>query len=542
MGLSAQDFRQSRLVTCHDRGFRGACGVGHGDVLASHMPHPTPTGVVPGGQLLGMAEVAVTRSTERSRRRENSGVLPYPAWLNAGDNAWQLTAATLVGLMSVPGLVLLYGGVVQKKWAINTMLMAFTGFCIVLFVWVFYGFKMGFGTPAHLFGAGPGAFLSNLVGQPGPVLSPANEIGQAHIPLISDVGLMPKFRFGQSSLIYFQFVFAAITPLLFLGSVLTRMSLKAWMIFVFLWASLVYPINAFLLWGGGYFAQQGAVDYSGGYVIHLAAGVSGFVAAAVLGPRIKGDRESTPNNMMFVALGAGLLWLGWNGFNGGDPYFAGADAGAAVLNTNLAAASAMFIWVIWDMLSPRKSASLIGAVNGMIVGLVGITPAAGFVNGYGALIIGVGGSSIVWVMMTYVGPKIPFFNRVDDALGVVYTHGLAGLIGGLSVGLLADPHMMMYLGASGTATGGFSVTSLFYGSDGGNQIYHQFQAAVWIILFSSIMTFIILRVMKLFMPLRYTDQECLDGDIAIHGEQVTADFIGEQSLVAPLAPPPGLGD
>jgi ammonium transporter, Amt family len=144
--------------------------------------------------------------------------------------------------------------------------------------------------------------------------------------------------------------------------------------------------------------------------------------------------------------------------------------------------------------------------------------------------------------MTYVGPKIPFFNRVDDALGVVYTHGLAGLIGGLSVGLLADPHMMMYLGASGTATGGFSVTSLFYGSDGGNQIYHQFQAAVWIILFSSIMTFIILRVMKLFMPLRYTDQECLDGDIAIHGEQVTADFIGEQSLVAPLAPPPGLGD
>jgi Amt family ammonium transporter len=411
--------------------------------------------------------------------------------LNAGDNAWQLTAATLVGLMSVPGLVVLYGGVVQKKWAINTMLMAFTGFCIVLFVWVFWGFNMGFGHPWHV---GSGQFFSNMVGKPSPV---------------------------------------------FLGSILTRMSLKAWMIFVFIWASIVYPINAFLIWGGGYFAMNGAVDYSGGYVIHLAAGVTAFVAAAVVGPRIKGDRDATPNNMVMVALGAGFLWLGWNGFNGGDPYFAGADASAAVLNTNLAAASAMFIWVMWDMLSPRKSASLIGAVNGMIVGLVGITPAAGFVNGYGALAIGVFGSSIVWGMMTYVGPKIPIVNRVDDALGVVWTHGLAGLLGGLSVGLLADPKMIEYLGLGSTSS--FSVGGAFYGA-GWTQFYHQFQAAAWVILFTGVMTFIILRVMKLFMSLRYTDQQCLDGDIAIHGEQVTADFIGEQSLVAPLAPQPKLGE
>jgi len=461
-------------------------------------------------------------------------VLPYPAWLNAGDNAWQLTAATLVGLMSVPGLVVLYGGVVQKKWAINTMLMAFTGFCIVLFVWVFWGFNMGFGHPWHV---GSGQFFSNMVGKPSPVLSPADETSQANIPLLS--AAMPAFRFPQASLIYFQFVFAAITPLLFLGAVLTRMSLKAWMIFVFIWASIVYPINAFLIWGGGYFAMNGAVDYSGGYVIHLAAGVTAFVAAAVVGPRIKGDRDATPNNMVMVALGAGFLWLGWNGFNGGDPYFAGADASAAVLNTNLAAASAMFIWVVWDMLSPRKSASLIGAVNGMIVGLVGITPAAGFVNGYGALAIGVFGSSIVWVMMNVVGPKIPLVNRVDDALGVVWTHGLAGLLGGLSVGLLADPKMIEYIGLGSTSS--FSVGGAFYGA-GWTQFYHQFQAAVWVILFTGVMTFIILRVMKLFMSLRYTDQECLDGDIAIHGEQVTADFIGEQSLVAPLAPQPKLGE
>jgi Amt family ammonium transporter len=454
--------------------------------------------------------------------------------LNAGDNAWQMTAATLVGLMSVPGLVVLYGGVVQKKWAINTMLMAFTGFCIVLFVWVLWGFNMGFGHPASL---GSGQFFNNLVGKPSPVLSPSDEISQANIPLLT--GAMPAFRFGQSSLIYFQFVFAAITPLLFLGSVLTRMNLKAWMIFTFIWASLVYPINAFLLWGGGYFAMQGAVDYSGGYVIHLAAGVTAFVAAWVVGPRIKPDREAAPNNMMMVALGAGFLWLGWNGFNGGDPYFAGADAGAAVLNTNLAAASAMFIWVLLDMFSPRKSASLIGAVNGMIVGLVGITPAAGFVNGYGALAIGVFGSAIVWTVMNYVGPKIPPFNRVDDALGVVYTHGLAGLLGGLAVGLLADPKMIEYYTSSGGV--GFSVHGVFY-TGGWQQFVHQAQAALWVIVFTAIMTFIILRVMKLFMSLRYTDQECLDGDLAIHGEQVTADFIGEQTLEYPLAPQPKLGE
>ena len=466
-------------------------------------------------------------------------MLPYPAWLNAGDNAWQLTAATLVGLMSVPGLVVLYGGIVQKKWSINTMLMAFTAFCIVLFAWLFYGYSMSFGHPWHL---GSGQFFSNMLGKPAPVMSPGDLENQAQIPLLQSALPTSGLHYGGASLIYFQFVFAAITPLLFLGSVLTRMSLKAWMVFVFLWTSLIYPVNAFLIWGGGYFAMNGAVDYSGGYVIHLAAGVSGFVAAAVVGPRIKADRDATPNNMIFVALGAGLLWMGWNGFNGGDPFYASADAGAAVLNTNLAAASAMFIWIIWDMLSPRKSASLIGAVNGMIVGLVGITPAAGYVNGYGALIIGLVGSTVVWVMMNVIGPKIPLVNRVDDALGVVWTHGLAGLIGGLMVGLVADPKMLVYVGAGGGANGGFSVSSLFYGSDGGNQLYHQFQAALWVILFSGIGTFIILRVMKLFISLRYTDQECQDGDIAIHGEQVTADFIGEQSLVAPLAPQPKLGE
>ena len=310
---------------------------------------------------------------------------PYPSWLSPGDNTWQLVAATLVGLMSIPGIAVLYGGIVHKKWVVNTMTMAFTAFASVLVVWVLWGFKMSFGTPINF---GPG-FLGQFIGHPGPVLDHISEQSQANIPLVSGAGFMPKFRFPAASLIYFQFVFAAITPLLFLGSVLGRMSFKAWAIFVPLWSTFVYSVNAFLIWGGGWFAAKGVVDYSGGYVIHLAAGVSGFVAAAVVGPRLKRDREtSSPTNLLLVAVGAGILWLGWNGFNGGDPYFAGADAASAVLNTNLATAVALLTWVLMDMFSKYKKPTFLGAINGMIVGLVGITPAAGYVNGWGAMVIG----------------------------------------------------------------------------------------------------------------------------------------------------------
>ena len=185
---------------------------------------------------------------------------------------------------------------------------------------------------------------------------------------------------------YFQFVFAAITPILALGSVLGRVNFKAWIPYVAIWITVVYTVNAFLIWGGGYWAAHGALDYSGGYVIHLAAGISGFVFAAVIGPRLQRDREvDAPNNLLMVACGAGILWLGWNGFNGGDSYYAGNNASAAVLNTNVCTAVAMMVWIAWDYIF-REKPSLIGAVNGMISGLVGITPAAGFVNGWGAIV------------------------------------------------------------------------------------------------------------------------------------------------------------
>jgi len=432
-------------------------------------------------------------------------VNPYPAWLSSGDNSWQMTAATLVGLMSISALAVLYGGLVQKKWAMNTVIMVFATFGLTLITWVLWAFKMGFGTP----------LIGTFVGDPRTVLGVAAEQGQANIPLLN--GLMPAFRFPESSLVYFQFVFAAITPILFIGSVLGRISLKAWMIFVPLWITFAYAVNAFLLWGGGYWAGKGALDFSGGYVIHLAAGVSGFTAAWVIGPRLKRDRErAIPNNLLFVAVGAGILWLGWNGFNGGDPYFASQDAAAAVINTNLATAVAMMTWILMDMfLSKEKKATFLGGVNGLICGLVGITPAAGYVNGFGAIVIGLVCSSVVWVAWFTLPKYVWPFNKVDDALGVVYTHGIAGLFGGLLVGLLADPKMIEYIGLGKNPS--ISGTGLFYGHP--KQLAIQAGAALTIIIWDSAVTFVLLKGIGLFVKLRIPDEDLEIGDIAVHGEE-----------------------
>ena len=434
-------------------------------------------------------------------------MVPYAHWLSSGDNAWQLTAATLVGLMSIPALAVLYGGLVQKKWAVNTVLMVFSTFCLVLVTWVLWAFKMGFGEPWI------GGSL-HLLGKPGAVLGTGALEGQANIPLLS--GLMPSFKFPESSLVYFQFVFAAITPILFIGSVIGRINFRAWLVFVPLWITFAYAVNAFLLWGGGFWAGKGALDFSGGYVIHLAAGVSGFVAAWVVGPRLKRDRErAVPNNLLFVAVGAGILWLGWNGFNGGDPYFAGADAAAAVLNTNLATAVALMTWVIMDMIGgPGRKATFLGGLNGMICGLVGITPAAGYVNGFGAIVIGFACSFIVWFAWNFLS-KVPPFNKVDDALGVVYTHGIAGLCGGLLVGLLADPKMIVYLGLGKNPS--ISGSGLFYGH--AHQLLVQLGAAATIIVWDAVVTFILLKLIGLVIKLRIPDEDLEIGDVAVHGEE-----------------------
>ena len=456
--------------------------------------------------------------------------VPYPSWLNPADNTWQITAATFVGLMSLPGLAVLYASIVPKKWAVNVMAMMFAGFSLVLIAWVLWSYKLGFGSTSIGGGVHNGLwtqqpltgvnktgtwqhFFDNLWGKPGGITSSVGEQSQA----VSAANTAIPFHFPTSTLAYFQFVFAAITPLLFMGSVLGRIKFSAWCLLVPLWSTFVYSIDAFLLWGGGYFAQEGALDFSGGYVIHMSAGVSGFVAAWVLGPRLLRDRQhALPNNLVMAGVGAGILWLGWNGFNGGDPYYAGSSMAGAVINTNLATAVGVVVWMALDaLLTKERKPTFLGGVNGMICGLVGITPCAGWVDGWGAIMVGVFCTIIVWVAWNYLS-KVRPFSKVDDALGVIYTHGIAGLCGGLLVGVFADPKMIEYLGIGGTANASYS--GAFYGHPG--LVWTQLLAGLTIIVWDGVVTFVLLKLIGLFIPLRYSDEVLEIGDVAIHDEQV----------------------
>jgi len=442
--------------------------------------------------------------------------IPYPGWLNPADNTWQIVAATLVGLMSLPGLAVLYGGLVRKKWIVNTMFMTFMAFSLTLIVWMLWGYNLAFGPASHL--GATGSFWSNLIGHFTPLATAGSEQGQA----VSGANSLIPFHFPTATLAYFQFVFAAITPILFLGGLVGRLKFKAWCLIVPLWITCVYCINAKLLWGGGFFAIKGAVDFSGGYVIHLSAGIAAFVGAAILGPRRWQDRENAfPSNLMMVAVGAGILWLGWNGFNGGDPFYAGADAAAAVLNTNVATAVGLVTWVIWDMIGTKqKKPTFLGAVNGMICGLVAITPSAGWVNGMGAIYVGLIASTIVWFAWNFIS-KLPPFNKVDDALGVIYTHGFAGLTGGLLVGIFADPGMVEYgvAGAHYKGAGSFFVDGVFYGHSW-HQFWEQFLAALWIIGWTAFATAVIFYFVKFVLRgLREDDETLAVGDLAIHDEE-----------------------
>jgi ammonium transporter, Amt family len=486
-----------------------------------------------------------------------SQLVPYPSWLNTGDNTWQLVAATFVGLMSLPGLAVLYASIVQKKWAVNVLAMMFAGFSLVLIAWVLWSYKMGFGATSLGGGVRNGVqtqltgvgwvkhFFENFVGKPGGITGAADEQSQA----VSAANTAVPFHFPTTTLAYFQFVFAAITPLLFLGSVLGRIKFSAWCLLVPLWSTFVYAVDAFLLWGGGYFAQEGALDFSGGYVIHMSAGVSGFVAAWVLGPRLARDRQhAVPNNLVMAAVGAGILWLGWNGFNGGDPYYAGADAAAAVVNTNVATACGVVVWMAMDAwFTKSKKPTFLGGVNGMICGLVGITPCAGFVNGRGAIYVGVICTAVVWFAWNFLS-KVRPFSKVDDALGVIYTHGIAGFFGGMLLGIFGDPNTLeLGCGKLNPATGQiantanslaqsqsqyvtphggctpFGVGGLMY-TGSAHQLWEQFRAAIWVICWSALVTFILMKLIGLVLRgARYSDDILEIGDLAIHDEEAFPD-------------------
>jgi Amt family ammonium transporter len=407
----------------------------------------------------------------------------------------------------------------KRKFAVNSALMVVYAFAMTLVIWMFFAYDMSFGSPLHVAGA-----ATTFVGIPHPVAGASDLEQQASIPLLS--GLIPALRFPMSSLVYFQFVFAAITVIILGGALLGRISFRAWALFVPLWITLVYSVGAFSLWGGGWLGSLGAVDYSGGYVIHVAAAASAFVAAAVLGPRLLKDRQNnTPSNIMMAIAGGGLLWLGWSGFNGGDPYFANADASAAVLNTHLCTATALLTWMIMDIAILKKP-TIIGMISGMIAGLVAITPGAGYINAYAAFGIGIGAGILPWLSMNVLG-KTRIFQRVDDTLGVFHTHGVAGAFGGLMTGVFASPNMIVYVGTAGTAS--VAVTGLVYGNP--KQLALQALALGFIVVYDAVATFIVIKLVGLIVPLRMTNKELEAGDLLLHGE-VAIDMEPDESVLA----------
>ncbi|XVE53428.1 hypothetical protein DITRI_Ditri03aG0002400 [Diplodiscus trichospermus] len=429
-----------------------------------------------------------------------------PEWMNKGDNAWQLTAATLVGLQSIPGLLILYGGSVKKKWAVNSAFMVLYAFACVVFCWVSWGYRMSFGDE-----------LIGFWGKPNVTLD-------GHY--LMEQGFSGKFP--NATMVYFQGVFAAITLILIAGALLGRMNFYAWMLFVPLWLTFSYTITAFSIWcPNGFLAKMGLIDYSGGYVIHLSSGVAGFTAAYWVGPRLAQDRQRfPPNNILLMLAGAGLLWMGWTGFNGGDPYVVSTDASLAVLNTHVCTATSLLTWLALDVAFFRKP-SIIGAVQGMITGLVCITPAAGIVQGWAAILMGICSGSIPWFTMMVIHKRSELLQKVDDTMAILHTHAIAGSLGGLLSGVFAVPKLNRLFYGEAVYNQGHYI-GLFYGLADGRagaglrQIGIQLLGIVFVTILNIVSTSIICLLVQLIVPLRMSEEEMEIGDEAAHGEEAYA--------------------
>ena len=415
-----------------------------------------------------------------------------PSWFEPASNGWMLTAATLVGLMSLPGLALYYAGQAKKRFSINTLFMVFFAYAAVLVVWLVAGYNFGFGPAGWKIGS------YGILGTPFPSLAAAFEGAQALIGPARTALNIPN-----SNIVFFQLVFAAITPGLFAGAVIERIRFKVWLVFVPLWSLLVYSPLAYWMFAGGWLNQLGAVDFSGGYVIHLSAGITALAAALAVGPRLATDRRMKPSSLILVLIGTGILWLGWNGFNGGDPYGSTIDASIAVLNTELAAAASVITWMLMDMKFQHKY-SLLGAMTGAVTGLVAITPAAGYVDGYGALGIGIAAGITPWLALNKL---MPIF-KLDDALGVFSGHGVAGLTGGLLTGILANPAITQYVAPG--------LTGALFGNLG--QLGVQSLAAGVTIVYVFAVSYGLLKLIGRFTPLQEDPETLKIGDAAIHGE------------------------
>jgi Amt family ammonium transporter len=396
--------------------------------------------------------------------------------LDTGDTAWMLTATALVMLMSLPGLAIFYGGLAKAKYTLNTIAMVFTAYAIASVVWIVYGYSLAFGTD-----------IGGVIGSPEKLLLSGVDVKSLQ-------GTIPELLF-----VAFQGTFAAITVALISGSYIERMKFSAWLLFSILWVSLVYVPVAHWVWGGGFLAKLGALDFAGGTVVHINAGIAGLVGALILGRRK--DTALIPSNLPMVVIGTGLLWFGWFGFNAGSAVASNALASVAFLNTNVATAVAALSWMFVEWLHAKKP-TVLGLASGAIAGLVAITPAAGFVNVIGAIIIGLLAGIVPYFAVAVLKHKLGY----DDALDVFGIHGVAGIIGAVLTGVFADPS----INEAGKG--------LLYGNPG--QVLIQALAVVITIIYDAIATFVILMVAKALTGLRVSPEEEISGlDSSQHREK-----------------------
>jgi Amt family ammonium transporter len=387
-----------------------------------------------------------------------------------------LTATALVMLMSLPGLAIFYGGLAKAKDTLNTIAMVFTAYAIASVVWVIYGYSLAFGTD-----------VGGVIGSP-------EKLFLSGVDVKSLQGTIPEFLF-----VAFQGTFAAITVALISGSYVERMKFSAWLLFSILWVSLVYVPVAHWVWGNGFLAKLGALDFAGGTVVHINAGIAGLVGALILGKRK--DTALIPSNLPMVVIGTGLLWFGWFGFNAGSAVASNALASVALLNTNVATAVAALSWMFVEWLHAKKP-TVLGLASGAIAGLVAITPAAGFVNVIGAIIIGLLAGVVPYFAVAVLKHKLGY----DDALDVFGIHGVAGIIGAILTGVFADPS----INEAGKG--------LLYGNPG--QVLIQALAVVITIIYDAIATLVILIVAKALTGLRVSPEEEVAGlDSSQHREK-----------------------
>lgn len=409
-----------------------------------------------------------------------SSVFAGETTVNSGDTAWMIVATALVMMMTPAGLALFYGGMSRYKNLLNTLAMTFVAYCLASVIWMMWGYTLAFGPSKFgIIGGLDHFFLSG--------------IGTGSV-----TGTIPTYVF-----VMFQMTFAAITVALVLGSIVDRMKFSSWIVFTILWVTFIYSPIAHWAWGGGWMGSMGALDFAGGTVVHINAGVAGLVLALVLGKRIGFGKEAMfPSSIALTSLGAALLWFGWFGFNAGSELAADGIAGSAFLVTNTSASSAALSWMFVEW-AVNKKPTILGLVSGIVAGLVAITPAAGFVNLQASLIIGIVAGILGFYSVAVFKNKIGY----DDSLDAFGIHGICGMWGAVATGIFANPAITE--GAQG----------LLYGNP--KQVWIQIVSILGTILFTGVGTLIVVYLTRFITGgLRVEGDEEIQGlDNSLHGER-----------------------